>query len=190
VQQSPSGQAIRGEVIIFQTADEGIPPGLYQTATGKARTFLGEYTSEQLATEKAVFTKYFSEIYGIANCDAHDLQARRLRMQYREVASFARVIADGGTAVVVPYKAAKKWIRRIERVGTFNRSVRRRLQRYTVNLRANDIGKLQELGMVHSLIGPDGPLVLHESAYDEHLGVLIRGLSPEDFIICDKKERS
>lgn len=177
-----AGQSIRGEVVIFQPADEGMPPGLYQTAAGKARTYLGEVTSEQLATDPELFARYFLELYGVANCDPHGIQEKRAEMRYREVAGLARVIADGGMPVIVPYKAAMKWVRRIERAGAYNRAVLRRLQRYTVNIRANDLGTLQALGAVRPLIGPDGPLVLHESAYDRHLGLVIRGLSPDDFI--------
>jgi CRISPR-associated endonuclease/helicase Cas3 len=176
------GHSTRGEVVVFQPADEGMPPGLYQAATGKARTYLGEVTSEQLATDPEVFARYFTELYGVADCDAHGIQAKRAGMQYREVAALARVIADSGTPVIVPYTAAKKWIQRIEKSGTFNQAVRRRLQRYTVNIRANDLIQLQALGAVHSLLGPDSPWVLAEAAYDRDLGVVIRGFSPEDFI--------
>jgi CRISPR-associated endonuclease/helicase Cas3 len=180
--KNDAGQSIRGEVIVFQPADEGIPPGLYKTATGKARTFLMENTSEQVATDPYLFARYFAELYGIADCDVHAIQTKRAAMQYREVAALAKVIADSGTPVVVPYNDGKKWIRRIERMRTINRPLLRRLQRYTVNVRTYDLKKLEALGAVRSLLGPDGPLVLDESAYDQHLGVVIRGLSLGDFI--------
>ncbi len=183
-----SGRPTRGEVVIFQPADEGLPKGLYKTATGKAQTYLGECRSEQLATDPEVFARYFTELYGIANCDAHGIQAKRVNRQYREVAALARVIADGGTPVIVPYKGAKKLIRQIERKGAFDRSDIRRLQRYTVNIRANDLRELEEIGAVRPLVDPDGALLLNESAYDRRLGVVIRGLSPDDFLQFDIKE--
>ena len=185
-----AGRTIRGEVVIFQPADEGMPPGLYQTAAGKARTFLGEYTSEQLATDPGVFVRYFGELYGVANCDAHSIQSKRKDFQYREVADLARVIDDGGTPVIVPYKSATKWVKRIQRSRTFDRTLLRRLQRYTVNLRANDLRELQSLGAVTPLFGPDSPLVLDKSAYEDHLGVVVRGLSPDDFLQFDLKEKT
>jgi len=178
-----TGQPVRGEVIVFQPADEGMPPGLYKTATGKARTYLSENTSEQLATDPELFAQYFAELYGVANCDAHSIQAKRADFQFREVSALARVIADGGTPLIVPYKAGAKIIKRIRRTGKLDRSVFRRLQRYTVNVRGNDLHMLQELRAVRPLIEADGPLVLDESAYDRHLGVVIRGLSANDFIV-------
>ncbi len=177
------GRLTRGEVVVFQPVDEGMPPGLYQMAAGEARTFLSKYTGEQLATSPSVFAQYFDIIYGRANCDAHGIQAKRADFQFREVADKARVIEDGGTPVIVQYKKAKKWIERIKRAGTSNRFVLRRLQRYTVNLRGSDLMKLQSLGTVNRLFGDDSPWVLLESAYDANLGVLICGLSPESFII-------
>jgi CRISPR-associated endonuclease/helicase Cas3 len=54
------GKLAQGEVVIFEPADEGMPPGLYQTATGKARAFLGEYSSEQLVTDPKAFARYFN----------------------------------------------------------------------------------------------------------------------------------
>ena len=183
-----AGNPVFGEVVIFQPDDAGIPRGLYQTATGKARAFLGEYTSEQLVMDPAVFAKYFHELYGLADCDTHEIQEKRAQFQYREVAEKARVISDGGTPVIVPYKIATKWIHRIRRTGTFDRAVLRRLQRYTVNVRANDLRQLQALGATQTLLGDDGPLVLDGSAYDDSLGVVIRGLSPDDFLVFDVKD--
>jgi CRISPR-associated endonuclease/helicase Cas3 len=183
------GKLKRGEVVVFQPDDPGIPRGLYQMAAGEARTFLGEYTGEQLATDPAIFARYFDIIYGRADCDAHGLQRLRAAFQFREVEGLARVIEDGGTPVIVPYKAAMKWIKRIRKIEAFDRPIMRRLQRFTVNLRTGDLVKLQSLGSVIRLLGDDSPWVLHDSCYDRHLGVLVRGLSPDDFLQFDIKEK-
>ena len=180
----------KGEVVVFQPADEGMPRGLYQTATGEARHLLATLTSDQLASDPDVFARYFDTIYGRANCDAHGIQAERTKFQFRTVGELAKVISDGGTPVIVPYKTAKKWIARIQRQGTFDRFILRRLQRFTVNLRSYDIQQLRDWGLVRPLVSEDGPLVLEPSAYDDSLGVVLRGLSPEDFLQFDLKERS
>ncbi len=179
------GKPVRGEVIVFQPTDEGLPRGLYQMATGEARTFLGMYTSEQLATDPAVFEAYFGLIYGRASCDSHGIQAKRKEFQFREVAEKAKVIPDGGTPVIVPYQKAPNWIKRIQRMGMFDRSILRRLQRYTVNIRPHDRDELVRRALIQPLLPscPDGPELLHAAAYNLHLGVVITDRPPEDFII-------
>jgi CRISPR-associated endonuclease/helicase Cas3 len=180
-----AGNPVRGQVVVFRPADEAMPPGLYQLATGRAYTYLTEHTGEQLATDPEIFARYFRELYGSADCDAHDIQGRRTRFQVREVSALARVISDGGTPVIVHYGESPGLIARIRAEGTFDRTMIRRLQRFTVNLRERDRAELNQAGMIEPLLpaSPDGPHVLHAGAYHRQLGVVIAGRPAEDFII-------
>jgi CRISPR-associated endonuclease/helicase Cas3 len=175
----------RGEVVIFQPADNGLPPGLYKMATGEAATLLNEVTAEQLATDATVFARYFATLYNRADVDAADIQRMRESFEFDAVATAARVIDDGGRSVTVPYKVAARWVASIRRRGTYTRADLRRLQRYTVNLRPNDFAESQRIGLVVPLLDgqPEGPCVLANGAYDPNFGVTLNGLTPEQYLV-------
>ncbi|MGL6076803.1 MAG: CRISPR-associated helicase Cas3' [Fimbriiglobus sp.] len=178
------GKPERGEVFIFKPADESIPKGLYQKATGEALTTLGELGEnlDDLVTNPEIFAKYFATVYGRADTDATEIQQLRTDWQFQKVADAAKVIDDSGESVIVPYKKAIKWIRRLRKSGTYCVPIMRRLQRYTVNLRANDLNQAKDWGLVQQLFAdkPDGPMVLVEGSYHDDLGVQIQNRSLED----------
>lgn len=173
-----------GTVTVFRPVDDGMPPGLYQAAAGQAATLLGEVTSEQLATDPAVFARYFDALYKLADTDAAGIQDLRAEFKFASVAEAARVIADGGRSVIVPYTSATKWVARIRRKNRYSRVELRRLQRYSVSLRPNDFQAARQLGLVAPLLPgqDDGPMVLVDGSYHDELGVLIQGRPLGDFI--------
>ncbi len=179
------GRLRKGEVFIFRSADEGMPPGAYQIASGEALTTLGEITPDELVTNPEVFAKYFSTLFNRLSTDPCDIQKMRAEWKFEKVADAARVIDDGGRSVIVPYRKAKKWIRRLRRLGTYDMPILRRLQRYTVNLRPNDFSEASRLGLVTPLFDgkPDGPWVLVDGCYNEDLGVVITGRPLDDFLV-------
>lgn len=188
--EESTGQLRRGEVVVFQPAEEGLPPGFYQQATGLARTLLGEITAEQLVGDPTVFARYFDTLFNRSSTDARrkgekTVQELRAELRYREVAERARVIAEGGTPVVVPYGEAVGSIERIRKASFFDRQNLRGLQRYMVNLRPRDLAALQKLGQLSPLLDrdPDGPQVLDVASYHPSLGVLIGGQPADDFLI-------
>jgi CRISPR-associated endonuclease/helicase Cas3 len=185
-----TGELRMGEVFVFQPEESGMPHGFYQAAAGEARTILGEIAGERLATDPTVFTEYFSTLYGRISTDAapkgeRPIQEMRAELMFRSVAERAKVIQDGGTPVIVPYGRARRMIRAIRNRGYYDRRSLRRLQRFVVNLRSNDLRKLEALGWITPLLPgrkDDGPLVLAVEAYDKRFGVVIAGLAAEDFI--------
>ncbi len=181
------GRPERGEVVVFRPADESMPKGLYETATGLAKTTLDELGGnlDQLVTNPDVFAKYFETLYGRTDTDPGAIQRLRADWQFARVAAAARVIDDGGRSVIVPYRSAKQWIRRLRRRGTYDLPTMRRLQRYTVNLRPNDFAAASRLGLVTPLFDdqPDGPVVLVDGCYHDDLGVVIADRPLEDFLV-------
>lgn len=181
----------KGDVYIFKPEEGGMPGGFYQEAAGEARTRLGEITGEQLATDPEVFTSYFTTLYSRKSTDAapkgqRQIQEMRAEFLFRSVADRAKVIDDGGTAVFVPYGEAVPIIKMIQREKFYDRHTLRRLQRFVVNLRPNDLRALEAAGLTAPLLpggNEDGPLVLDRAAYDKHLGVIVAGRAPEELII-------
>ncbi len=191
LREPATGELRMGDVFVFQPEEPGMPRGFYQAAAGEARTELGEITGERLATDPTVFTEYFTTLYGRISTDAapkgeRPIQEMRAELLFRSVAERAKVIQDGGTPVIVPYGKARRMIRAIQKRESYNRRSLRRLQRFVVNLRPNDLRKLEALGWTAPLLPGqkgDGPLVLAEAAYDKRFGVVIAGLAPEDFLV-------
>ncbi len=179
------GRLRQGEVFIFRPADEGMPAGAYQIAAGEALTTLGEITPDELVTNPEVFVKYFSTLFNRLSTDPRDIQKMRAEWKFESVAEAARVIDDSGRSAIVPYRKAKKWIRRLRQLGTYDLAILRRLQRYTVNLRPNDFAEACRLGLVTPLYEgkPDGPWILVEGCYHDDLGVVITGRPLEDFLV-------
>ena len=182
--KNAAGQLIRGEVFVFRPIDESMPGGQYQMASCEAMTTLGEKSPDDLVTKPEVFGKYFDTIYGRVATDAADIQQMRADWKFDSVADAAKVIDDGGRAVIVPYRNARNWIQRLRRIGTYELPTMRRLQRYTVNLRKNDFDSASIVGLVKPLFADklDGPWVLEEGCYHEDLGVVIAGITPEQEI--------
>lgn len=177
--------ANRGEVTIFCPADSGMPQGVYATATALTAMVLNGTPSDRLATDPTVFAAYFTNLFNCADADAANIQKLRGEYCFRSVADAARVIEDASRSVIVPYKSATKWVRRIRRRRVYDRAELRRLQRYTVNLRPHDFAQAQQLGLVRPLVDghADGPWVLLEGSYDANLGVVLNGLTPEQLIV-------
>jgi CRISPR-associated endonuclease/helicase Cas3 len=191
LRDADTGEARMGDVFVFQPEEPGMPRGFYHAAAGEARAVLGEITGEQLATDPGVFARYFTTLYSRTPTDAapkgeRPIQEMRADFLFRSVAERARVIDDGGTPVIVPYGKAQRIIRAVQRRGSYDRRNLRRLQRYMVNLRANDLGALKAAGLTVPLLPDgkdDGPLILDKAAYHEHLGVVVAGRAPEDFVV-------
>ena len=181
------GKLERGEVFIFKPAEESMPKGLYEQATGLAKTTLDELGEnlDQLVTNPDVFANYFDTLYRRTDTDPGEIQKLRAELQFAKVAEAAKVIDDGGRSVIVPYRKAKQWIRRLQRLGSYDLPTMRRLQRYTVNLRPNDFAEASRLGLMAPLFEgkPDGPMVLVDGCYHDDLGVVIAGRPLEDFLV-------
>ena len=173
-----------GRVTVFKPADESAPPGLYATATGLARTVLGQRTGVELATDPGVFADYFRQLYDATETDAGQIQHERAGWNFATVAGLAKVIEDGGRSVIVPYGQGRRWVKRIQRRGSYTRVELRRLQRNTVSLNPRDFAAGRRLGVVVPLLSdsPDGPLALLDGCYDEKLGVAITGLVIDEAI--------
>jgi CRISPR-associated endonuclease/helicase Cas3 len=186
-----TGESRRGDVYVFKPEEGGMPRGFYEEAAGEARTRLGEITGEQLATDPEVFTSYFTTLYSRKSTDAapkgaRSIQEMRVDFLFRSVAERAKVIDDGGTAVIVPYGEAEPIVKMIQRARFYDRHTLRRLQRFVVNLRPNSLRELEAAGLIAPLLPggkEDGPQMLDRAAYDKHLGVVVGGRAPEEFII-------
>jgi len=183
-----------GEVYIFRPADNGLPSGLYRTATDVTNTLLQKSAAEDLATDHSLFARYFSQLFELTPTDharsgEASIQDDRSELRFSSVARKARVIREEGVSVVAPYKAGRELVEEIRKrrqmkgQARFTRDDLRRLQRFMINLRERDFLILQGLGLVTELLPNLQLYVLHESAYHERLGALVQQRPTEDFIL-------
>lgn len=191
------GRPIFGRVIVFNPADEGLPQGSYRTGTQTAASLLHRLRPDSLATDHELFAKYFSSLYSKLN-EANigeQIEKDRCGLRFKTVAKAARVIQDEGSPVIAP--CGEKWgkivkdIReRAERVGRpfIKREDFRRLQRFMVNVRDNDLKLLEQRGGLRKLF-PQFPhfdagiYLLDEAFYHPQLGVVIDGRPATDWIV-------
>lgn len=180
-----------GQVHVFTPADNGLPRGrLYQTATGFAGTILADITPHELATNPALFTRYFGMIHALPQPEGVAIQEHRRNLLFRTVGREAKVIDDDTRPVIVDYGEAKFLIYEIQnRKRTvneprFDKTDLRRLQRFMVNV-ANrrptfDYDTLKP--HLEPLLPGLDVYILRSGHYHNDLGLLVSQQRPlEDF---------
>lgn len=191
--QDELGQAAQGHVYIFSPEDNGLPPGVYTTATGISAVMLPGCLRE-LGQNPDVFARYFAQLYDLTDTDnarrgESSIQEDRSYFRFREVARKAKVIADEGRPVLVPFGQGAKRINEIRGrkqapgAPRFDRHDLRRLQRFMVNVREREFAQLTYTGMAKPLLPNIELYVLEEGCYHEHLGLVIENRPLEDFIL-------
>ena len=203
------GDPKKGYVKVFTPKDEGLPQGVYKNGVKLTKRILPKITSEELACNKTIdgetiFASYFSNLYDEVGTDLENIQRDRRERKFRTVSKKAKVIDDSGTPVIVRFRNKKgdadsyKIIEQIRAEYEEKYYVKRmdmqkwlrRLQRFMVNVRKNDLKELKDYGKLEELF-PNMDLelfVLKEEIvkgkknYDENLGILVNSLSSLDLI--------
>ena len=183
-----------GRVVIFTPESHSLPPGVYSTATGIAASQLDGLDLDVLGVDADLFSRYFSQLFGLTSTDysgkgKSTIQEDRREWRFREVSKNGRVIRDAGDPVVVPYKDAVEYVQQIrvrkgrEAIASFGSRDLRRLQRYMVNVHADELGRLVAVRMLEPLLPNIELYVLREGCYHDALGLLIEKRPLEDLIL-------
>jgi CRISPR-associated endonuclease/helicase Cas3 len=183
---------------VFYPEDDGIPQGVYQTATNITPSYLS--TPEELALRPEIFGNYFTELYQLRPTDhnrdgEHSIQEDRQRLNFRNVGDHGKVIEDNTVSMVVPYNKAVEIVAGIRQSKRFDRGVLRQLQRYMVSVRyyqrsdkarPSDYERLKDAGAVMPLLEERLNIPVLEPrkgcSYSENVGLTIGDISPEDLI--------
>ncbi|MCI0348189.1 MAG: hypothetical protein L0Z53_02085, partial [Acidobacteriales bacterium] len=183
-----AGNSALGEVFVFQPEDNRLPPGVYNTASGLTASLLTTVEADALATDHALFERYFDQLYQLVPIDCN-IQDEREKLHFRKVAELARVIKDDTQPVIVPYGNARKLIEDIRARPVvkgqprFDRDDLRKLQRFMVNLHSRDFHRLLTLKAIVPLLPNLEIHVLAEGWYHQDLGIVIDKRPTEDFLI-------
>lgn len=177
-----------GQVVIFQPEDNKLPPGVYSKATDITAMLLQRTSADDLAQNHELFGAYFDQLCQLTETDKEQIQTERQALNYRQVASKARVISNDTKPVIVPYGAGKNIINEIQtRIvpkgqPRFSRQDLRRLQRFIVNLYSHQFRQLEAQGQISPLLPNLDLHVLSAGLYHRHLGILINHFPAEDLI--------
>jgi CRISPR-associated endonuclease/helicase Cas3 len=164
-----------GRVVVFEPADGRLPPGVYQVATGSARTVLAAGAPD--VDNPTTFAHFYTLFYGGVDTDARAVQARRTVLDYPETARLGRLIDDDTVPVAVRYRGprgtnrtADRLLNRLRATPAQARGILRRLQPYLVAVRRREIDGLASSGLVREVL-PDIGIWEWLGAYDS-----VRGL--------------
>lgn len=196
------GLLAEGELVVFQTPDDVVPPGPYRTATDRTAGLLRAGTPD--LDDPAIFETYFASLFPLLNLDGKQIQAARERLAYEQVASDFRMIPEDTTPVLVrytgldPHLQAEAGLHGTDHVARLaalldeiaalrhypagfgaSRRLWQRAQPYLVSVRSRDLKQAEAEGNVRDL---GNGFWIWEGGYDP-----VRGLTSqrnaEDFVV-------
>ena len=165
-----------GRVVVF-VPSRNAPAGILRKASETATRMLERGIADPI--DHSVFTPYFSELYWKANSlDGKGIialltpDAAECGIQFRSAAEAFRVIDDSmqGT-ILVPYGEGEKLIGELKALGP-KRWLLRKLQRYSVNIYANQFAELRNRGSMEE-VSPGIFALTCDIEYDAAIGLLV-----------------
>jgi CRISPR-associated endonuclease/helicase Cas3 len=184
-----------GRVVVFLPPTPP-PPGLLRKAADAAAELLFQDMPEDLRPE--IFTRYFDLLYHarVNSLDARGIldllgkDAHRLYIQFRQAAASFRLVDESGYRPVLVMWGEGRAIREEIRWRGPSRELRRRAQRYVVNVPLWQLDPLVRAGSVSELEQEPGVFAQwNDRLYDRKLGLLVSEpeFQPETLIVEAKK---
>lgn len=175
-----------GRVVVFTPEEGGMPPGAYRTGADTARSLMQR--SDFDIDNPEIFSTYFRLLFQVQETDAEGIQELRSALEYPKVSSVFRMIKDETVPVIVRYHGiSEKDVAINHLIDNFRspeftpqRSTLRRLQPYMVSIRAYDLEKYKNEGLIRELT--EG-FFEWMGGYDPVRGLDARAIDPADLII-------
>ena len=167
------GRRERGRVVVFRSADDASPPGVYRIGRDTARAVLQLYKDSD-PDKLHVLRAYFERIAERVNADEHGIQSLRENLDFPEVADRFRMIKDESYDVIVNYPNAEGTVHEdlLEHLRGRRRPARevlRLIQPFIVSLRQDEAEHLKTQGRIEELMPCVG---LWHGAYDTVRGIV------------------
>ncbi|MCP4371873.1 MAG: CRISPR-associated helicase Cas3' [Deltaproteobacteria bacterium] len=186
------GKAERGKVFVFQ--GETPPPiGYLRQAAESGQRILESYHDDPLSL--AAVKRYFEDFFWKQN-NAHEMDKKEIMQMckrppdaipFREIAAAFKIIDEPTRSIIIPYqKTGEQVIEKLKKCrfhakhpGYVNRELRKKLQRYTVQLRERVFRELY--GVLDDVFQDEKFFVLiNEDIYTENVG-----LNPENPVFME-----
>jgi CRISPR-associated endonuclease/helicase Cas3 len=183
------GKLPLGEVTVFVPPTDP-PAGVLRRAAAITKILLRKHGGSIDLFDPDICDLYFQMLYASSSTDSKAIQTERAKLQFEAVAAKFQMIEDGlQKVIVIPYdELARTAIREIRGTG-LNRSLTRRLQRYSVNVREKVVEAMVAAGVAEDLTGTASVIVLKESEmasyYSPRFGLDVAKqarINPEDLI--------
>lgn len=168
---------VKGQVVIFEPAEGGMPKGEYKAGFGLAEYLLSQNVPEMLH-DPALHEEYFNRLYAERNLDEHDVQPYRETLNFPETAQRFRLITGDTVLVVVEYAQSSR--RLADWKIRPSRTTWRRLQPYTVSLQRYEADRLLQESWLELL--SEG-LYRWIGKYDRIRGLAEARYDPADLIV-------
>lgn len=183
------GKQESGEVYLFETED--LPPaGSLRMAAVHGREIFGQH-SDPLSPEAM---KDFFDLHYWKQSDQWDKHLvmdaigrdpNSMEFQFRQIAERYQFINDSGEPLIVPWGDGIELVKLLEDLHKPpDRMLLRKLQRYTINLRRNELIRLQSAGAVE--LRHDRFVLTQPHLYHDRLGLVVDeadGVLPPDDLI-------
>lgn len=177
-----------GRVVVFNSQRQP-PAGILRKAENVTRNLVDDIKERPLDPE--AFTRFFSELYWkINNLDSHGIikllspDAVEAGMAFRSASNSFRLIDDSiQKTILVKYGEGEKLIEKLKHDG-MEKTLRRKLQRYAVNVYNREFDWLMEMGLLDE-VDRDTYALNSPLNYDEDIGVIIKEVlyDPEKYIL-------
>lgn len=173
-----SGRLARGEVVVFQPVEVGMPPGQYSRG---AQITLGLATRDLDPNDLKVLTDYYRRLLSTEDPDVRSVQDLRRSLDYPEVANRMRLIDDDTVDLIVRYEGLDEAALNAFKDGRpGTRHHLRRLRTHTVAVRRHKYQELVTRGLATSLM--DGVGEWH-GPYDAVRGIGLGGFRLDEMVI-------
>jgi len=157
-----------GTLVLIDPADGHVPPEEYALGTDIARQLLRAGANPLDPDTIAV---YYNRLLNAASdkLDKRDIQRDRALLRFKTVARNYQLIADDTTPVLVTYGDFDPRGLRVPDDPRERRRLLRRVQRYTVSLRARELQRAQDGGLVEEL---SAGVLIWLGRYDHRYGLV------------------
>jgi len=168
-----------GQVVVFDPAEGGVPPGTYRIAWQNTLPLIRNLQSQGPDPDlhdPEIYRAFYECVFDSVETDEKSIQKYRKELDFPHVARTFRMIEQDSMPVVVPYgsesqqSACKEWVGMLRKGVPTGRSIVRELQPYTVSLYWDALKNAADRGIVHPVTDY---LYEWQGPYDPQTGLIL-----------------
>ncbi len=171
-------QGMLGQVFVFDTETTPSMPWLKRCITRAREALRSLPDADPLGT--VMMRRYFTLLYDIEDLDCKEIMRllnptqldKDMIFPYREAGDKFRFIEEESTGLIIPFENEAALLVKTLKYSEYTRSIMRKLQPYTVQVRKKDIDTLERGGSIE-IIYNEIPVLLNNKAYHQDVGLCV-----------------